>query len=320
MAKYQEISIKEFEDISINHIEDNEAKTGVSVIYFKNGARVGIDISGGGPASRETALTSPLTADNPINAIVLSGGSAFGLAASDGVMKCLEDHDIGYDTTYAKVPLVLGASIYDLAYGKSDVRPDAKMGYEVMCKALDASSDLSGNIGAGVGATVGKVMGMQCASKSGLGHYFIKLGELIIGAIVVVNAVGDIYDEKMQKIAGLMNQERSAYLDSEEVFMNFMAPRDLFNGNTTIGAVITNAKFNKGEMNKIASMTRNAYARSINPVGTMADGDMIFAASTGNIVADLNLVGILGARVMQKAIINAITSSKIDDEEYLRNC
>lgn len=320
MTKYQEISIKEFKNISINHIENNCAKTGVSVIYFKDGARVGVDISGGGPASRETPLASHLTADNPINAIVLSGGSAYGLAASDGVMKCLEDHNIGYDTTYAKVPLVLGASIYDLAYGQSDIRPDAKMGYDAMLKTLESSSDLSGNVGAGCGATVGKVLGMKHASKSGLGHYFIKLGELIVGAVVVVNAVGDIYDEKMQKIAGLMNQERTNFIDSEEVFMEYMAPRDLFNGNTTIGVVMTNAKFNKGEMNKIASMARNAYARSINPVGTMADGDMIFAASTNDVVADLNLVGILGARVMQKAIINAVETSKIDDSEYLSNC
>ena len=223
----------------------------------------------------------PMTADNPINAIVLSGGSAYGLAASDGVMTCLEEHGIGYNTGVSLVPLVCQSCIFDLGYGSSKVRPDSAMGYEACMQALkDSSEPIQGCIGAGTGATVGKIMGMKQAEKSGLGIYSVKAGTFTMTAIVVVNALGDI-------------------------------------------SVITNAAFNKAELNKIASMTRNAYARCINPVGTMADGDTIYAASTakrgGNeaVHVDINFAGTLAARVMSAAIKNAVMNSKISDEEFL---
>lgn len=318
----KEISIAEIDGIRIGHAQSDEAKTGVSVLYFPNGAQVGCDISGGGPASREVHLTDPLTADNPINAVVLSGGSAYGLCASDGVMRCLEENSIGYDTGFAKVPLVCQSCIYDLGYGKNNVRPDSNMGYEACKRALESTCASMGNIGAGVGATVGKLMGMKQAMKTGLGIYAVQMGELKVAAVVVVNAFGDVFNpENGQKIAGMVDSERKTFVDLEKVFMSFMsAPKDLFNSNTTIGCVITNAKFDKAKLNKIASMTRNAYARCINPVGTMADGDSIYAASVGDVVSDVNLVGILCTRAMEKAIINAVCSAKIDDEEYLKNC
>lgn len=318
----KEISIKEIDDVSIGHAQNDEAKTGVSVIYFKNGAQAGCDISGGGPASRETPLTSSMTADNPLNAVVLSGGSAFGLAASDGVMRCLEEHGIGYETGFAKVPLVCQSCIYDLAYGRADIRPDSAMGYEACMKALEECDDSMGNIGAGTGATVGKVLGLKQATKAGLGIHAIQVGELEIAAIVAVNAVGDIFDSSnAQKIAGLMDPERKVFLDSEEVLVRMVTtPLNLDKTNTTIGCVVCNAKFDKAKLNKIASMTRNAYARCINPVGTMADGDSIYACSIGEVVSDVNVVGSLAAKVMEKAIKKAVESAKIDDEEYLKNC
>ena len=318
----EEISIKEIDDVSIGHAQNDEAKTGVSVIYFKNGAQAGCDISGGGPASRETPLTSSMTADNPLNAVVLSGGSAFGLAASDGVMRCLEEHGIGYETGFAKVPLVCQSCIYDLAYGRADIRPNSAMGYEACMKALEECDDSMGNIGAGTGATVGKVLGLKQATKAGLGIHAIQVGELKIAAIVAVNAVGDIFDSSnAQKIAGLMDPERKVFLDSEEVLVRMVTtPQNLFKTNTTIGCVVCNAKFDKAKLNKIASMTRNAYARCINPVGTMADGDSIYACSVGDVVSDVNVVGSLSAKVMEKAIKKAVESAKIDDEEYLKNC
>lgn len=318
----KEISILDIKGVAIGHEQNEEAKTGVSVLYFPNGAQVGCDISGGGPASREIHLTDSMTADNPINAVVLSGGSAYGLAASDGVMKCLEEHGIGYNTGLALVPLVVQSCIYDLGYGKSNVRPDSAMGYAACEKALKESSDLQGNIGAGTGATVGKLMGMKQATKTGLGIYAVEFGELQIAAVVVLNAFGDVFDsENMQKIAGLMDPERKMFWDLEEMFMRFMsAPKDMFTGNTTIGAIITNAKFDKAKLNKIASMTRNAYARCINPVGTLADGDSIYACSVGDVVSDVNLVGTLAAKVMQEAIKRAVETAKIDDEEYLKYC
>ena len=318
----KEISIKEMEGVSIGHAQDEAAKTGVSVIYFKNGAQAGCDISGGGPASRETPLTDPMTADNPLNAVVLSGGSAFGLAASDGVMKYLEEQGIGYNTGYALVPLVCQSCIFDLGYGKSNIRPDAALGYEACKNAFECCDDSIGNVGAGTGASVGKLMGMKQAQKAGLGIHAIQVGELQIAAVVVVNAFGDIFNpETGQKIAGLMDSTRSTFLDLEQMFLQFMsAPKDLFNSNTTIGCVITNAKFDKAKLNKIAAMTRNAYARCINPVGTMADGDSIYACSVGEVVSDVNLVGTLSAKVMQKAILKAVESAKIPDEEYLLHC
>ena len=318
----KEISIKEMEGVSIGHAQDEAAKTGVSVIYFKNGAQAGCDISGGGPASRETPLTDPMTADNPLNAVVLSGGSAFGLAASDGVMKYLEEQGIGYNTGYALVPLVCQSCIFDLGYGKSNIRPDAALGYEACKNAFECCDDSIGNVGAGTGASVGKLMGMKQAQKAGLGIHAIQVGELQIAAVVVVNAFGDIFNpETGQKIAGLMDSTRSTFLDLEQMFLHFMsAPKDLFNSNTTIGCVITNAKFDKAKLNKIAAMTRNAYARCINPVGTMADGDSIYACSVGEVVSDVNLVGTLSAKVMQKAILKAVESAKIPDEEYLLHC
>ncbi len=318
----KEISIRDMEGVSIGHAQNEEAKTGVSVIYFNNGAQAGCDISGGGPASRETPLTSPLTADNPLNAAVLSGGSAYGLAASDGVMRCLEENGIGYNTGNALVPLVCQSCIYDLGYGKSDVRPDAAMGYEACKRALEGCDDSMGNVGAGTGASVGKLLGMKQATKSGLGIYAIQAGELKIAAVVAVNAFGDIFNpENGQKVAGLLDPTRKVFIDLEQAFLSFMSvPKDLFNSNTTIGCIITNAKFDKAKLNKIALMTRNAYARCINPVGTMADGDSIYACSVGEVISDVNLVGTLSAKVMQKAILKAIESSKLEDEEYLKYC
>ncbi|WP_414698353.1 P1 family peptidase [Peptacetobacter sp. AB845] len=318
----KEISIKDMDGVSIGHAQNDEAKTGVSVIYFKNGAQAGCDISGGGPASRETPLTSSMTADNPLNAVVLSGGSAFGLAASDGVMRCLEERGIGFDTGFAKVPLVCQSCIFDLGYGKSDVRPDADMGYEACIKALEGCDDSMGNVGAGTGASVGKLLGMKQATKAGLGVHAVQVGDLKIAAIVVVNAFGDIFDSSnAQKIAGLMDPERKVFWDLEETFVKMVTtPQNLFKTNTTIGCVICNAKFDKAKLNKIASMTRNAYARCINPVGTMADGDSIYACSIGEVVSDVNVVGSLSAKVMEQAIKKAVESAKIDDEEYLKNC
>lgn len=318
----KEISIREMEGVSIGHAVNAEAKTGVTVLYFPNGAQTGCDISGGGPASRETPLTDSMTADNPLNAVVLSGGSAFGLAAGDGVMKCLEEKGIGYETGFAKVPLVCQSCIFDLGYGSNTVRPDAALGYEACQNALNFCDVSQGNVGAGIGATVGKLCGMRQASKSGLGISAVQTGELKIAAVVAVNAFGDIFDpENGQKLAGMMTPDRKHFMDLEETFVRFMnQPKDLFCSNTTIGCIICNAKFDKAKLNKIASMTRNAYARCISPVGTMADGDSIYACSTGEVLSDVNLVGTLAAKVMQKAIVHAVTASKIDDEEYLKHC
>ncbi len=309
MKQFNEIQINDFKGFRVGNAQNEQAKTGTTVILFDQGAKVGIDISGGGPAARETHLTDPTTADNPINAIMLSGGSAFGLEAAEGIMQYLEEHDIGYDTGYAKVPLVCGSCIYDLGLGDARVRPDKKMGYAA-CVDAEKNEPLQGNIGAGIGATVGKIKGMEHASKSGLGMYAVELGQLKVAAIVVVNALGDVFDsETHTQIAGLLDDDGSLMNSKQELYQ-LSKRTDMFTGNTTIGAVITNGAFSKSEMSKIASMTRNAYARCIDPVGTMADGDTIYAASIGEVEADINVVGTLAAEVMAKAIVNAIKYSK----------
>ncbi len=299
------ISLTEIEGVRIGNAQDKEAKTGVTVLLFEDGARVGVDISGGGPASRETPLTSPVTADNPIHAIVLSGGSAFGLAASDGVMRYLEEHGIGFDTGYAKIPLVCQSCIYDLGCGRADIRPDAAMGYAA-CISAEQNYPESGNIGGGTGATVGKLYGMARAMKGGLGIYAVSVGQLKMAAVVVVNALGDIYDiEKGEQLAGLLTEDLQGFADTCQEFYLINKKKELFQSNTTIGAVITNGKFSKTEMTKIASMARNAYARCIRPVGTMADGDTIYAASVGEVEADINMAGTLAAEVLGRAIKEA---------------
>lgn len=308
---YEEIKINEMDGFRIGNSQNYVAKTGVTVIIFDKKATVGVDISGGGPASRETHLCDPTTADNPINAIVLSGGSAFGLAAADGVMQYLEEHGMGYDTGYARVPLVCSSCIYDLNYGYSKTRPDSKMGY-MACKDAENNNPKSGDEGAGTGATVGKILGMERASNSGLGIFAVRLGELEVAAIVAVNALGDIFDPSSGKqIAGLRSEDGKGFTETKNELYKIAKRTDLFSGNTTIGAVITNGNFSKAEMNKIASMTRNAYARCINPVGTLADGDTIYAASVGGVDADINVAGTLAAEVMERAIVDAINSSKV---------
>ena len=309
----KEIPITALPGLRIGNAQDYEAMTGVTVLLFDQGAKVGVDISGGGPASRETPLASPLTADNPINAIVLSGGSAYGLAASDGVMRYLEEHGIGYETGFAKVPLVLQSCIYDLGIGRADIRPDAAMGYAA-CVDAEKNHPISGIIGGGCGASVGKICGRENATKTGLGIYAVSAGDLMVTAVVVLNALGDIYDPSTgTQIAGPRTPDESGFYDSREEFYKLIQQTDLFTGkggNTTISAIITNGRFSKAELNKLASMTRCAYARCINPVGTMADGDSIYAVSIGNVPADLNMTGTLAAEVMAEAIQIAVKAAR----------
>ena len=320
----KEVPLTRLEGVFVGNAQDDEAATGVTVILFPQGAAVGVDVSGGGPASRESALLSPLTAPTPVNAIVLSGGSAYGLAASDGVMHWLEEHGIGFDTGVALVPIVVQSCLYDLSYGKSDIRPDAAMGRAACVAAWKRQAVKMGSFGAGTGATVGKLRGMRRAMKAGLGMYALEHKGLVMAAIVAVNALGDIYEERTnQKIAGLLTPDRSAYIDTCTEWHSLSAApgTNLFTAcNTTIGAVLTNARFDKAQLTKLASMTRNAYARCIRPVGTLADGDTIYAASLGKISTDLNVAGMMSVEVMSEAIRRAITSSRIDDEVYLARC
>ena len=310
-GSYKEIKVTEVGDIMIGQTENTEAGTGLTVFISKDGMPAGLDVRGGGPASRESELLDPLAAAQKINAIVLSGGSAFGLGAGDGVMEYLEKKKIGYDTGYAIVPLVVQSDLYDLSVGDSKVRPDAKMGYEAAKNAFENPNYKDGNYGAGCGATVGKIAGMDTCMKSGIGSYAIQIGELKIGAVVAVNALGDIYDWKTgKKIAGLLAEDKQGFRDTLEYMAKDISSKDKFTGNTTIGVIITNASFEKSQLCKIAGMAHDGYARSIRPVHTTADGDSIYAVSAGSVAADQDLVGSFAALVMSEAINRAVMSAE----------
>ena len=307
----REISVTDVCPIRIGQTENREAATGCTVFIAPEGMCAGLDVRGGGPASRESQLLNPLMAARQIHAIVLAGGSAYGLGAANGVMQYLEEHGIGYDTGYALVPLVAQSDIYDLSVGDSSVRPDAAMGYEAARLAMEAPNYQDGNYGAGCGATVGKYAGMDFCMKSGIGSYAVEIGELKIGAIVVVNALGDIYDWRTgTQVAGMLNEDRTGLRSTSEYMRSSYAViENKFTNNTTVCVVFTNACFDKVQLCKIAGMAHNGYARSINPVHTSADGDSIYSVSVGGVEADRDLVGTLAAEVVSEAIMRAVTNA-----------
>ena len=314
----EEITFDAFENLKIGHAVNEEAATGCTVLIAEEGMAAGVDVRGGGPASRETTLLQPLASAEKIHAILLSGGSAFGLEAGCGVAEYLEEKGIGFDTGYAKVPLVCQSCIYDLGVGSSSVRPDKKMGYDACADAFEGKHRLdTGNVGAGIGATVGKARGGLSMMKSGLGMYALQMGQLKVGAIVVVNALGDIYHcETHEKIAGLLNLERNGFDDCETELMNLMAKAasdNMYTANTTIGVIVTNAAMNKMELQRVASAAHNGYARTIRPVHTSADGDSIYAVSTGTLEANNDIVSALATEAMARAVNNGVFAA---EEKY----
>lgn len=307
----REIPITEVAPVRIGQTENKEAGTGCTVIIAENGMSAGLDVRGGGPASRDSQLLNPLAAAQQIHAVVLSGGSAFGLGAADGVMEYLEEKDIGFDVAVTKVPLVAQSDLFDLTVADPKTRPDRAMGQEAARRAMEDPNYRDGNYGAGCGATVGKFGGMETCMKTGIGSYAIEIGELRIGAIVALNALGDVYDWKTgEKIAGLLSEDKTEFRSTEDLMKgSIQKVENKFTGNTTLGAVITNAVFQKSQLCKIAGMAHDGYARSIRPVHTSADGDSIYALSAGTVEADMDLVGVLAAEVVSEAIKRAVYSA-----------
>ena len=315
----KQININGIENIKIGNAENKEAGTGCTVIICEKGAVTGLDVRGGGPASRESELLKPTAASGFINAVLLSGGSAFGLDAAGGVMEYLEEKNVGFDVGITKVPLVAQSCIFDLSVGDMKVRPDKSMAYEA-CVNAEKNNPTMGNAGAGTGATVGKLGGMTTAMKGGLGSYAVQIGDLKVGAIVAVNACGDVFDyDTHEIIAGLLTPDLKNFANTEQVIYNMCEAAMAAGGsglenkemqNTTIGVIITNGKFTKAQMNKIATMAHNGYARTINPVHTSMDGDSIYAMSVGEVTADMDMVGTLAANVMGHAVCDAIRKAE----------
>ncbi|NLV24406.1 MAG: P1 family peptidase [Deltaproteobacteria bacterium] len=311
MPSVEEILIADIEGIRLGHAQDLQAGTGCTVILCERGATAGIDVRGGAPATRESDLLNPVNLVDKVHAVLLAGGSAFGLDAAAGVMEYLEERGVGFDVQVARVPIVCGAALFDLAFGDPRVRPDKEMGRRA-CRDAERGGCAAGNVGAGTGATVGKIRGMARAMKGGLGCHALQVGALRIGALVAVNCLGDVIDPATgERLAGLLTEDLTALADTEAVMVASYAERgNVFAGNTTIGVVVTNAVLTKPQAAKVAAMAQNGYARTLRPAHTLVDGDTVFAMATGVVEADVNVVGLLAARVMERAVVAAVKNSR----------
>lgn len=296
-------------NIKVGHAQDLEGGTGLTIILPDPGNTAGVDVRGGAPGTRETDLLNPINQVSEVSSIILSGGSAYGLEAASHLMKILEKEGRGFNVGVGVVPIISQAVLFDLSYKNSKRRPDAKMTEKAYCNARYQDKS-QGIVGAGTGATVAKALGPDHLVKSGLGQASIKKGDLVVSAIVAVNAFGDIFDYHRQvQLAGpMVDGKMLKTVDMIDQILGSFA--DIKPANTTIGAVATNATFTKTELTKIAGMAHDGYARSINPVHTLFDGDTIFSLATNKVQANINLVGTLAAEAMSMAIANAIYTSR----------
>jgi L-aminopeptidase/D-esterase-like protein len=307
-------SITDVGGVRVGHFTDTRRPTGCTVVLFERPAVAGVDVRGSAPGTRETDLLSPVDTVDRINALVLAGGSAFGLDAASGVMRFLDEYKIGYRVGAIAVPIVPAAILFDLQLGDAKIRPDEQSGYAA-CQVASNSPPREGNAGAGAGATVGKMFGMQAAMKSGLGTASLAVGSsgLIVGAIVAVNAVGDVRHWQTGKIlAGARSPGGQSFLDSiSQILAGVTLAEGRAGGNSTIGIVVTNAALSKVEATKIAQMAHDGLARTINPIHTAADGDTIFAAATGTapMRAGVSTVGAVAAEVMARAVNRAVLTA-----------
>ena len=315
-------AITDVRGIEVGHAQNEEALTGCTVILCRKGAVAGVDVRGGAPGTRETDLLDPVNLVEKVHAIVLAGGSAYGLDAASGVMRYLEEQKIGFNTGAAKVPIVPAAILYDLNLGRADVRPDSAMGASAAAAAT-STPPAEGNVGAGTGASVGKMFGAALAMKSGLGTASVEIGGgVIVGAIVAVNAWGDVIDPKSGEIiAGLRSGKIGPLrIGGKDQFADTLAMMKKMIGrgvlgltsrsNTVIGVVATNAILTKAQATKVARMAQDGLARTVRPSHTMFDGDVIFALSTGTKKADVSTVGAFAAEAMSEAIIRAVKAAK----------
>ncbi len=292
--------------IRVGHAQDLEALTGCTVVLCPPNTVGGVDQRGGAPGTRETDLLRPMHLVQYVNAILLGGGSAFGLAAADGVMRYLEERQIGFETAVARVPIVPSAILFDLDIGRADRRPDAAMGYAA-CEAASDGPVTQGCVGAGTGAYVGKLMGTAFATKSGIGSASIDLGDgLIVAALLAVNAaVGDVVDRDGTILAGLRLPPEGVQFAGAQNFLR-QASRLVPGTATVLGVVATNAKLDKESVNKVAQMAQDGLAQAIRPAHTMFDGDTLFALATGQIPANASVIGGFAADIVAEAIRNAV--------------
>lgn len=329
----QMCSIAELTGFQIGHAQNKDAATGVTVITGENGQGMtaGVDVRGSAPGSRETDLLRPTDMVDQVHAVFLAGGSAYGLDAGSGIMKYLEEQGTGFDTGYAKVPIVPGAILFDLGIGNPQVRPDAQMGYQAVSTAVSPATELpiQGNVGAGTGGTAGKFAGADKAMKTGLGIAAVKVDELIVAALIAVNCFGEVVDPEQSSItpiSGAYDRELQQFIPYRKAMIqnsdladsngfnssNSSNSADGFNENTTIGAVMTNAELNKSTATKVAQMAHNGLSRTIRPCHSMLDGDAIFTLASGQVSSktDLTLIGDMASLAVERALINGVLKAQ----------
>ncbi len=318
------MSITAIAGLHVGHFTDSRRPTGCTVVLAPEGTVGGVDVRGAAPGTRETELLDPLNAVPGPHAVLLSGGSAFGLDAAGGVMRWLEEQGIGIRVgslssgAALRVPIVSAAILFDLHVGDSRIRPDANAGYAA-CQAATADAPTEGNVGAGAGATVGKLFGFERAMRGGIGTASVQVGGITVGALIAVNAAGDVVDPGTGLvIAGARSADGATLLDTMAAFRRGeFAPIVPTGQATTIGVIATNAKLDKAGANKLAQMAHDGLARTINPVHTQVDGDTLFALATGGAVGDtgtsaganLTLLGAFAADVVATAVLRAVRAA-----------
>ena len=306
-------SLTDVAGLEVGHHTDTRRPTGCSVVLARDGAVAGVDVRGAAPGTRETDLLQPSNLVERVHAICLAGGSAWGLDAASGVMRWLEEQEIGLDTGYARVPIVPAAVVFDLGVGDARIRPDAQAGY-LACTAASAQPPAQGNAGAGSGALVGKLFGMARAMKGGIGTASLCVDGVTVGALIVCNAVGDVVDPVSGAlIAGARSADGRHLLGSRDALVRGERSQPLLAGtNTTIGVVATDAALTKAQAQRLAQVSHDGLARAINPVHTLLDGDTLFALGTGRSTQspDMLLLATLAAEVTARAVVNAVRAAE----------
>ena len=306
-------AITDVAGIEVGHFTDTRRPTGCTVILTRDGAVAGVDVRGAAPGTRETDLLHPSNMVDRVHAILLAGGSAWGLDAASGVMQWLEENNIGLKVGFGLVPIVPAAVLFDLPVGDASIRPDAKAGYAA-CAAASRGAHEQGNVGAGAGALVGKLFGLQRAMRGGIGTASITAHGITVGAIIACNAVGDVIDPATgQVLAGARTPDGLSLLNSREAILAGAMPQSLLAGtNTTIGVIATDAILTKPQAHRLAQVAHDGLARSINPVHTLTDGDTLFALGTGKAgkSADMLVLCTLAAEVTARAVVQAIRAAR----------
>lgn len=308
-------SITDVEGVRVGHWTDKEAATGCTVVLCEGGAVAGVEVRGAAPGTRETDLLRPGTLVSEVHAILLTGGSAFGLDAAGGVMRYLEERGIGFPTSAGPVPIVPAAVLYDLGVGNPKVRPNAEAGYAACLSASDAPVT-EGSVGAGTGATVGKAKGIAHATKAGVGTASQRWGKWVVGALVAVNALGEVVDPDTGRIVAGVRNESGGFIPTLDVLKSVAEAPLVSPTNTTLGVVATNATLTKAEANRLAQMAHSGLARTIRPAYTMGDGDTVFALALGQEEAPtqgalgLSLLGAMAAEVVAQAVLRAVRQAE----------